>query len=63
MTNLVIKCPCCQKHIQLILSSNEGVNNDVNVLVIKETDVEDIQKYTQEELSDELFEQQNILLG
>ena len=58
-----IKCPCCQKHIQLILSSNGDASDNVSVLSIKEIDVEDIQKHTQEELAQELFEKQNILLG
>lgn len=58
-----IKCPCCQKHIQLILSSNGDAGDNVSVLSIKEIDVEDIQKHTQEELAQELFEKQNILLG
>ena len=55
------KCPCCQKHIQLILSSNGDA--DVGVPPIKETDIEDINKHTQEELAQELFNQQGILLG
>lgn len=58
-----IKCPCCQKHIQFILSSDGDAGDSVGVLSIKEIDVEDIQKYTQEELAQELFEKQNILLG
>ena len=58
-----IKCPCCQKHIQLILSSNGDADDSVSVLPIKEKDVEDRNKYTQEELAQELFNQQRILLG
>lgn len=57
------KCPCCQKHIQLILSSNGDADDNVSVLSIKETDIEDINKHTQEELTQELFNQQGILLG
>lgn len=57
------KCPCCQKHIQLILSSNGDADDNVGVLSIKETDIEDINKHTQEELAQELFNQQGILLG
>ena len=58
-----IKCPCCQKHIQLILSSNGDADDNVSVLSIKEIDVEDIQKHTQEELENILFEKHSILLG
>ena len=57
------KCPCCQKHIQLILSSNGGADDNVSVLSIKEKDIEDTNKHTQEELAQELFNQQGILLG
>lgn len=57
------KCPCCQKHIQLILSSNGDADDSVSVLSIKEKDVEDRNKHTQEELAQELFNQQGILLG
>lgn len=57
------KCPCCQKHIQLILSSNGDANDNIGVLSIKEMDIEDINKHTQEELAQELFNQQGILLG
>ena len=57
------KCPCCQKHIQLILSSNADANDNVGVLSIKEMDIEDTNKHTQEELAQELFNQQGILLG
>ena len=57
------KCPCCQKHIQLILSSNGDADDSVSVLSIKEKDVEDTNKHTQEELAQELFNQQGILLG
>lgn len=57
------KCPCCQKHIQLILSSNGDADDSVSVLSIKEKDVEDRNKHTQEELARELFNQQGILLG
>ena len=58
-----IKCPCCQNHIQLILSSNGDVDDNVSVLSIKEMDIEDTNKHTQEELAQELFNQQGILLG
>ena len=58
-----IKCPCCQKHIQLILSSNGDADDKVGVLSIKELDIEDINIHTQEELAQELFNQQGILLG
>ena len=58
-----IKCPCCQKHIQLILFSNGGAGNNVSVLSIKEMDIEDTNKHTQEELAQELFNQHGILLG
>ena len=58
-----IKCPCCQKHIQLILSSNGDANDNVGVLSIKGKDVEDTNKHTQGELAQELFNQQGILLG
>lgn len=58
-----IKCPCCQKHIQLILSSNGDANDSVSVLSIKEKDVEDTNKHTQEELENILFEKHSILLG
>ena len=58
-----IKCPCCQKHIQLILSSNRDANDNVGVLSIKEMDIEDTNKHTQEELAQELFNQRGILLG
>lgn len=57
------KCPCCQKHIQLILSSNGDADDKVSVLSIKEMDIEDTNKHTQEELAQELFNQQGILLG
>lgn len=57
------KCPCCQKHIQLILSSNGDADDSVSVLSIKGKDVEDRNKHTQEELAQELFNQQGILLG
>ena len=57
------KCPCCQKHIQLILSSNGDADIIVSVLSIKEMDIEDTNKHTQEELAQELFNQQGILLG
>ena len=57
------KCPCCQKYIQLILSSNGDADDSVSVLSIKEKDVEDRNKHTQEELAQELFNQQGILLG
>ena len=58
-----IKCPCCQKHIQLILSSNGDADDNVSVLSIKEMDIEDTNKYTQEELENILFEKHSILLG
>ena len=58
-----IKCPCCQKHIQLILSSNGDADDSVSVLSIKEKDIEDTNKNTQEELTQELFNQRGILLG
>ena len=58
-----IKCPCCQKHIQLILSSNGDADIIVGVLSIKEMDIEDTNKHTQDELAQELFSQQGILLG
>ena len=58
-----IKCPCCQKHIQLILSSNGDADDNVGVLSIKEMDIEDIKKHTQEELQNILFEKHSILLG
>ena len=58
-----IKCPCCQKHIQLILSSNGDADDSVSVLSIKEKDIEDTNKYTQEELENILFEKHSILLG
>ena len=58
-----IKCPCCQKHIQLILSPNGDADDNVSVLSIKEMDIEDTNKHTQEELAQELFNQQGILLG
>ena len=58
-----IKCPCCQKHIQLILSSNGDADDNVSVLSIKEKDIEDTNKYTQEELENILFEKHSILLG
>lgn len=57
------KCPCCQKYIQLILSSDGDADDNVSVLLIKEMDIEDINKHTQEELAQELFNQQGILLG
>lgn len=57
------KCPCCQKHIQLILFSNGDADDKVGVLSIKELDIEDINIHTQEELAQELFNQQGILLG
>ena len=58
-----IKCPCCQKHIQLIPSSNGDANDNVGVLSIKEMDIEDTNKHTQEELENILFEKHSILLG
>ena len=58
-----IKCPCCQKHIQLILSSNGDADDSVSVLSIKEKDIEDTNKNTQEELENILFEKHSILLG
>ena len=58
-----IKCPCCQNHIQLILSSNGDADDKVSVLSIKEKDIEDTNKYTQEELENILFEKHSILLG
>lgn len=57
------KCPCCQKHIQLILSSNGDADDKVGVLSIKELDIEDINIHTQEELENILFEKHSILLG
>ena len=57
------KCPCCQKYIQLILSSDGDADDNVSVLSIKEKDIEDTNKHTQEELAQELFNQQGILLG
>lgn len=57
------KCPCCQKHIRLILSSNGDADDNVSVLSIKEKDIEDTNKHTQEELAQELFNQRGILLG
>ena len=57
------KCPCCQKHIQLILSSNGDADDSVSVLSIKEMDIEDTNKHTQEELENILFEKHSILLG
>jgi hypothetical protein len=57
------KCPCCQKYIQLILSSDGDADDNVSVPSIKEMDIEDINKHTQEELAQELFNQQGILLG
>ena len=57
-----IKCPCCQKHIQLILSSNRDADDSVSVLSIKEKDIEDTNKNTQEELTQELFNQRGLLL-
>ena len=57
------KCPCCQKHIQLILSSNGDADDSVSVLSIKELDIEDTNKHTQEELENILFEKHSILLG
>ena len=57
------KCPCCQKHIQLILSSNGDADDNVSVLSIKEKDIEDTNKHMQEELAQELFNQRGILLG
>ena len=57
------KCPCCQKYIQLILSSDGDADDNVSVLSIKEMDIEDINKHTQEELENILFEKHSILLG
>ena len=57
------KCPCCQKHIQLILSSNGDADDNASVLSIKEMDIEDTNKHTQEELENILFEKHSILLG
>lgn len=57
------KCPCCQKHIQLILSSNGDADDNVGVLSIKEMDIEDTNIHTQEELENILFEKHSILLG
>lgn len=57
------KCPCCQKHIQLILSSSGDADDNVGVLSIKEKDIEDTNKHTQEELENILFEKHSILLG
>ena len=55
-----IKCPCCQKHVQLILSSNRDADDNVSVLSIKEMDIEDTNKHTQEELENILFEKHSF---
>lgn len=57
------KCPCCQKYIQLILSSDGDADDNVSVLSIKEMDIEDTNIHTQEELENILFEKHSILLG
>lgn len=51
------KCPCCQKHIQLILSSNGDADDNVGVLSIKEK--EDLHTIS----ADELFDNYHISLG
>ena len=51
------KCPCCQKHIQLILSSNGDADDKVGVLSIKEK--EDLYTIS----ADELFDNYHIGLG
>ena len=51
------KCPCCQKHIQLILSSNGDADDKVGVLSIKEK--EDLYTIS----ADELFDNNHISLG
>ena len=51
------KCPCCQKHIQLILSSNGDADDNVSVLSIKEK--EDLYTIS----TDELFDNYHISLG
>ena len=55
-----ITCPCCNKSVQVILS-NIGTG-DVKIAGVFLNDDLDIEN-NQEELANELFEKQNILLG
>lgn len=59
MITLKIKCPCCQKSIQIVLSDMD-TENKIGVLSVKEKD-EDKEK--QEYLEQKLFETKNIILG
>ena len=57
---LNITCPCCNKSVQVILSDVD--TGDVKVTGVFLNDDLDIEN-NQEELANELFEKQNILLG
>lgn len=60
MINIEVKCPCCQKSIQIVLSDMD-TENKVGVLSVKESDIEDKEK--QECLEQKLFKTKNIILG
>lgn len=55
-----VTCPCCNKSVQVILSDVD--TGDVKVTGVFLNDDLDIEN-NQEELANELFEKQNILLG
>lgn len=55
-----VTCPCCNKSVQVILSDMD--TGDVKVTGVFLNDNLDIEN-NQEELANELFEKQNILLG
>ena len=57
---LNITCPCCNKSVQVILSDMD--TGDVKITGVFLNDDLDIEN-NQEELANELFEKQNILLG
>lgn len=65
MKQIKIKCPCCEKYIQIILSSNIDTGDVKVASVFLNEEINDlyITKNNQEELANELFEKQNILLG
>lgn len=55
-----VTCPCCNKSVQVILSDMD--TGDVKITGVFLNDDLDIEN-NQEELANELFEKQNILLG
>ena len=61
MKTLNIKCPCCNKSIQVILSNSD--TGDVKITGVFFDENDDLNKNNQEELEKELFENQGVLLG